>query len=284
MKTMKFSEYNKKELIDKIDKISIEKVGDFVITKYDGRVINTTKVSLRYEIFDIVKYLKDKIELIESNFNISKYSISITKGTQYLKLLSEDIDINGVRFYKSFYILNSTDKSRRLSFNMGLFSENTNLYIITGSESSLFKKHLTGVTMAADNVSLNKESFKEQIGGLESLVGHRVLFSKVKEVILGENPKDINHRKFDAFRNSTMMSKLVSNMTKEQMRVLRRPSESIDKIESGEDFYLDAFWTLLVYLRLFNREDSHTIKNESERIMKITQWAVRNSVLESLGI
>lgn len=281
---MKFSEYNKKELIDKIDKISIEKVGDFVITKYDGRVINTTKVSLRYEIFDIVKYLKDKIELIESNFNISKYSISITKGTQYLKLLSEDIDINGVRFYKSFYILNSTDKSRRLSFNMGLFSENTNLYIITGSESSLFKKHLTGVTMAADNVSLNKESFKEQIGGLESLVGHRVLFSKVKEVILGENPKDINHRKFDAFRNSTMMSKLVSNMTKEQMRVLRRPSESIDKIESGEDFYLDAFWTLLVYLRLFNREDSHTIKNESERIMKITQWAVRNSVLESLGI
>lgn len=284
MKTMKFSEYNKKELIDKIDKISIEKVGDFVITKYDGRVINTTKVSLRYEIFDIVKYLKDKIELIESNFNISKYSISITKGTQYLKLLSEDIDINGVRFYKSFYILNSTDKSRRLSFNMGLFSENTNLYIITGSESSLFKKHLTGVTMAADNVSLNKESFKEQIGGLESLVGHRVLFSKVKEVILGENPKDINHRKFDAFRNSTMMSKLVSNMTKEQMRVLRRPSESIDKIETGEDFYLDAFWTLLVYLRLFNREDSHTIKNESERIMKITQWAVRNSVLESLGI
>lgn len=281
---MKFSEYNKKELIDKIDKISIEKVGDFVITKYDGRVINTTKVSLRYEIFDIVKYLKDKIELIESNFNISKYSISITKGTQYLKLLSEDIDINGVRFYKSFYILNSTDKSRRLSFNMGLFSENTNLYIITGSESSLYKKHLTGVTMAADNVSLNKESFKEQIGGLESLVGHRVLFSKVKEVILGENPKDINHRKFDAFRNSTMMSKLVSNMTKEQMRVLRRPSESIDKIESGEDFYLDAFWTLLVYLRLFNREDSHTIKNESERIMKITQWAVRNSVLESLGI
>lgn len=281
---MKFSEYNKKELIDKIDKISIEKVGDFVITKYDGRVINTTKVSLRYEIFDIVKYLKDKIELIESNFNISKYSISITKGTQYLKLLSEDIDINGVRFYKSFYILNSTDKSRRLSFNMGLFSENTNLYIITGSESSLFKKHLTGVTMAADNVSLNKESFKEQIGGLESLVGHRVLFSKVKEVILGENPKDINHRKFDAFRNSTMMSKLVSNMTKEQMRVLRRPSESIDKIETGEDFYLDAFWTLLVYLRLFNREDSHTIKNESERIMKITQWAVRNSVLESLGI
>ena len=51
-----------------------------------------------------------------------------------------------------------------------------------------------------------------------------------------------------------------------------------------KDFYLDAFWAFQVYLRLFNKQDSHIIKNETERIMKMTQWAVRNSVLESLGI
>jgi hypothetical protein len=37
-------------------------------------------------------------------------------------------------------------------------------------------------------------------------------------------------------------------------------------------------------MRLFSKQDSHIIKNETDRIMKITQWAVRNSVLEALGI
>jgi len=37
-------------------------------------------------------------------------------------------------------------------------------------------------------------------------------------------------------------------------------------------------------MKLFNRQDSHIIKNETDRIIKITQWAVRNSVLEALGI
>ena len=59
-------------------------------------------------------------------------------------------------------------------------------------------------------------------------------------------------------------------------------SEAMKEVEN--DFYLDAFWSFQVYLRLFNKQDSHIIKNETERIMKMTQWAVRNSVLEALGI
>jgi hypothetical protein len=54
--------------------------------------------------------------------------------------------------------------------------------------------------------------------------------------------------------------------------------------EVKEDFYLDAFWVFGTYMRLFNKQDSHIIKNETDRIMKITQWSVRNSVLEALGI
>ena len=50
------------------------------------------------------------------------------------------------------------------------------------------------------------------------------------------------------------------------------------------DFYLDAFWAFQVYMRLFSKQDSHVIKNETTRIMNMTQWAVRNSALEALGI
>ena len=123
--------YNKQELVDKINSISISlnEVGQ-VITKYRDRVVSISNVSKRYEIFDIKKYLLDKLELIEKNFNIVKYDFQIKKGIQYLTLLSDTVTIEGVEYHKSFFILNSSDKSRKLSFNAGLYSAAKDLYII----------------------------------------------------------------------------------------------------------------------------------------------------------
>ena len=70
-----FRSYNKKELFNQIDQLSIERINNQIITKYGGRVIKTANVSNRYEIFDIVKYLKDKINDIENNFTITNYRL-----------------------------------------------------------------------------------------------------------------------------------------------------------------------------------------------------------------
>jgi len=284
-----FRNYNKEEIFKTIDKISIEKNDqNQIITKFGGRVINITNVSNRYEIFDIVKYLKDKIEIIEKNFTINKYQLKITNGQQYLQLISDKVEVGGVEFYKSFYILNSTDKSRRLSFNVGLYSQSSNFYMIGANNVGLTKKHLTGVTKAAEDASegLNGESFDEQIESLKSLVGHRIQLSKLRQVILGdkEDVPQINHRKFDAFKNSIRFaaSDGLIKITNDQRHQLFTESEKITTIQ--HDFYIDAFWVFQVYLRLFNKQDSHIIKNETDRIMKMTQWAVRNNVLEALGI
>jgi hypothetical protein len=41
----------------------------------------------------------------------------------------------------------------------------------------------------------------EQIESMNSIVGHRVLFSKLRGIILGDGDvPDINHRKLDAFK------------------------------------------------------------------------------------
>jgi hypothetical protein len=264
-----FKNYNKEELLNTIDKISIEKIENCVVTKFDNRVINTSNVSNRYEIFDIVKYIKDKIELIEKNFTITKYKFKLTRGQQSLTLLSDSIEIGGVDFHKSFYILNSTDKSRRLSFNAGLKSDK--FYSIGMNNAGMNKKHLTGVTKSAEQASigLDSETFDQQIQSLKSLVGHRIHFSKIQQIILGDKEEipQINHHKFDAFKNS-----YASYDNK-----IRRTNEQ-------PNLYLDAFLSFQIYLRLFNKQDAHIIKNETERIMKLTQWAVRNSILESLGI
>lgn len=283
-------QYNKQELISKIEKISIEREGNTIITKYDGSVINATPVSSRYEIFDIVKYLKSKIDMIEQNFTISKYSFKMTSGRQYLQLISDKIEVGGLEFYKSFYILNSSDKTRRLSFNVGLYCETKNFYVVGVKNVGLVKKHLTGVTQAAEVATegLNGETFNEQVEAMNSLVGHQIAFSKIREVILGDKkeiPK-INHRKFDAFKN--MIRYEVSDgklkLTKAQHDILLKESDKINTISSLEDFNLDAFKAFQIYLRIFNRQDSHVIKIETDRILKMTKWAIRNAVLESLGI
>jgi hypothetical protein len=286
-----FTDYNKKQLFDIIEKISIEKVGKQVITKYGSNIINTTNVSNRYEIFDIAKYLKEKIELIEKNFKISKYQLNLTRGRQYLKLISDKVTIGGIDFYKSFYILNSSDKSRRLSFNMGLYSDTSKFYIISSVRNiGLTKKHLKGVTQAAEEatIGINDETFNEQIESLNSIVGHRIKISKLREVILGDKPEvpKINHKKFDAFKNSIRFAASDGRIriTNNQRSMLLTKSEKLINISPENDFYIDAFLAFQLYLTLFNRQDSQIIKNETDRIMKITQWAVRNSVLEELGI
>lgn len=287
-----YTDYNKEQLFSIIDKISITKEGTQVITKYGSRIIKVANVSNRYEIFDISKYLKDKIETIEKNFKISKYRLDIIGGKQYLQLISDSIQVGGVDFHKSFYILNSSDKSRRLSFNVGLYSDINDLYVIGSSNTGLIKKHLKGVTHAAEVVSegLNGETFNEQIESMESIVGHKVAFSKLREIILGEGEiPQINHRKFDAFKNNVryVANKIELVQTKlsvEQRNMLYTESNKIKEVTIELDFYVDAFWAFQTYLKIFNRQDSHIIKIETERISKITQCSIRNSILESLGV
>jgi hypothetical protein len=281
-----FRPYNKAEIFNTLDKLSIKNENNQVITSYSGKVINITNVSDRYEIFDIVKYLKDKIEAIEKNFTINGYYLALTKGRQTLTLVSDEIEVGGVKFYKTFYILNSTDKSRRLHFSAGLHSDK--FYFIGANNVGLTKLHLKGVTQAAEDASagLNGETFDEQIESLNSLVGHRIQLSKIRQVILGDKQDvpQINHKKFDAFKNSVRYahSDGTIRLTNEQRHQLFTESEKITSIQ--HDFYMDAFWVFQTYMRLFNKQDAHIIKTETARIMNMTQWAVRNSVLESLGI
>jgi hypothetical protein len=283
-----FQNYNKQELIEKINKISIEKIEDKIVTKYGDTVTSVSEVSNRYEIFDIKSYLINKIDLIEKNFSITKYYFRITKGIQELTLLSDTIEINGINFQKSFFILNSSDKSRRLSFNAGLYCDSKNFYVVSSVRNlGLTKKHLKGVTKAAEEAStgLDGETFTQQIEDINSLVGHRISLSKLKDIIVLDNEVKADHMKFDAFKNSIIYyaSEGRLKLTQNQYTTLRTYSEKLN-IDSSNDFYIDAFWAFQVYLRLFNKQDSHVVKRETERIMSITQWSVRNQTLEALGI
>lgn len=282
-----FKVYNKEELFSLINDIDISKVGSQVVTKYFNKIINTTPVSNRYEIFDIRSFLKSKILHIEDNFHISFYKFKMKRGTQELILLSDNVDINGSTYYKSFFILNSTDKSRRLNLNLGLYRTD-NTYLVSGlNNMSLCKKHLTGVTKAAEEVSdsIDGETFDEQIESIKSLVGERVMFSKLKEIIVHKD-QITDHNKFDAFKNQlsyiwnssrTSMLKL----TKDQYSMLRIPSDKLI-ITPQNDFSIDAYLAFNCYIMIFRNQDSYVVKKETEKILKVTQCFIRNEKISQI--
>jgi len=279
--TKNFKEYDKKILIDSISGIDISRENELVVTKYFGVTKAITRVSSRYEIFDIKNFMIQKIDAIEENFKIHRYKLRINRGQQSLVLISDPIEVGGLNFYKSFYILNSSDRSRRLSLHMGLMNDNDGSYAIWGIKNmSFFKKHLTGITENADQASqsISGETFDEQIESLRSIVGQKVMLSKVRDIIVDEDSQ-INHRKFDAFKN-TLISE-ASGLTASNLNLLRTPSEKIE-INSENDFSIDAFLVFGLYMRIFRNQDSHIVRKETERIMSITQWFIRNEKLKSL--
>lgn len=285
-----FKPYNKQEVLNQIKAISIFREGETVVTKFHDRVVNVTPVSKRYEVFDIAKYLADKIELIEKNFTINGYKLRLTRGVQSLQLISDQVKIGDQVFYKSFHILNSSDKSRRLSFNLGLYCQSGDFYMVGVKNFGLNRLHLTGVTEAAEEVTgdLNHETFGEQLDSINSLIGHQISLSKIREVILGEKADipQINHRKFDALKNTIRFYRNDGKikLTDNQYKILFKESETLTSIDTSDDFLMDAFVAFKLYLRLFNRQDSHVIKKETERILNMTKWAIRNKTLEALGI
>jgi hypothetical protein len=153
-----FLNYNKQELIDKIDLISIEQVGSQVITKYRDVVKSVSDVSNRYEIFDIKSYLKDKIDTIEKNFNITKYYFRITKGVQELTLLSDTIEIEGINFaiekniVEDWIVKDIKFKHLEVEYN---FQEKVKLYSAEELQNMLVKLGLSILTIYGD-YKLNK--------------------------------------------------------------------------------------------------------------------------------
>lgn len=287
-RTPNFQPYNKQNLLDRINKIEIIREENQVITKYDGRVTAISDVSNKYEVFDIKKYIQEKLDLIEKNFEIKEFYFSVTKGIQQLKLISDTIEINGMEFHKTFFIINSSDRSRRLQFNSGLYSKGSNFYMVSTTQNlGLSKKHYRGITDAAEEATkdINVETFDEQIEAIQKLVGHKVAFSKLRKVMVGDGSVKTNHLKFDKLKEHLLWAlredKSVT-MTGENYSLLRKRSQYAGDVDPNKDFYMDAFMVFQVYMKLYSHLDSHIVKTETERILGITQWAVRNELLGDL--
>ena len=168
--------------------------------------------------------------------------------------------------------------------NMGLFRSDNKSYVVGSIKNmSLSKKHLKGVTDAAEQESqkIDVESFDDQINSIKSLIGESVMLSKVREIIVDKDLK-INHRKFDALKNMLIRSQTDRiSVSDSQIKTLSTPSETLN-FDSSNDFYVDAFKVFNCYIQVFSNQDSAVVKRETEKILKITQCFLRKEGIDKI--
>ncbi|MFM2392689.1 MAG: hypothetical protein RLZZ546_671, partial [Bacteroidota bacterium] len=191
---------------------------------------------------------------------------------------SDEIIIDDEMFLLTFFILNSTDKSRALNVSLGLKNKS---YTFITEAGTIYKKHYKGINEYVDDkLNLNTEVFKDQLDLIKSLKGEEITLKDIKKVITTSHVSD---------KYLSSQEAVYSNFLTKYYYHLEKGTELKNKLYSvlnhGEknlDFYLDSYTSFLIYLSLFSKKDSYVIKNESERILKMSKFFKRRNIMTML--
>jgi hypothetical protein len=276
------NDYNKNDIFHTLDQLKISQRGNNILTHFGGALISDSTVTEKYELFDFPTFAKDIVSEVGNYFTPEKYQMRITKGQQELRLIGEEVIINGDKYSKMFNILNSTDKSRALQLNIGLIRFIcTNGMVIavdneySGLKTKHFKSTLPGkvekfIEKLGDfNVCINKQSTT-----IESLQGRFVSFKEIsKKLALDEKQELVpgGIQKLRAFGKKLIESNTdkIVNLQSEQATLLRNPQLFLNPEFKNIDIEMSAYQALNCWTEVYRNYDSSILKRETSRILEL---------------
>ena len=256
-------------------------------TYFDSREVSRKKVSNKYEIFDFRPFVIQCINEVRKNYEILKYELTIVGGRQQITLVSTPETIKGETFQRSFYLLNSSDCSRALSFSYGLKHNNFNFI---SKKGTIYKKHYRGITeYVEDRVDLDDTIFIEQLELFKKIIGDSIYMSNVQKVITeSEYLKDSKVTLKNNFHKfcSLLKGELRDTLTEENKKSLQKSYYTMGSedfvFNTDVNFMVDSFTVFKTYLQMFNKKDAGTVRKESERISKMGVAERRINSIEEL--
>jgi hypothetical protein len=277
------SDYSKNEIFNTLDKLEIrQENGNIINTYYDNNIISASDVSEKYQVFDFSEFARNMVEQVENYFDPEKYVLRIRKGEQELRLIGEEVKINGESYYKMFNILNSTDKSKALQMNIGLLRlVCTNGLVIgkQGAHSNMRVKHFkSSLTPKVSEFEKELEKFNVSIDYqsslIESLSNKKVSYLEMCKNFLkidDEDVKDSDIMKLRALgkklRNST--TDRVEGISNEQLLLLNDPHKYIQSSNQLIDLELNGSQIFNCYTELWRNYDSSVMNRETTRIINL---------------
>lgn len=257
---------------DDLSKLSNKIEDDFLVTRYDGREICRVEVSKIYYNFDFGGFSKSLLSEILNYFQPEKYKLRIASGIQEIRLFGGELYIDNERYEKMISIVNSTDKSRALSMNIGLVKiEKNSSYaksytILTNFSNKHYKSSLPDkIKSFSDNLINFNINIDFHIKTIEDLKNKNFsIVDFAKTMIIDKNDKVIKsvELKLRAFGKKMVYD---YNFYKKYNTLTNLTADKLDKVE---DFEVNAKTVYNAYMELFKDSDTSIIARESRRVIE----------------
>lgn len=274
-------DYDFEKIHEDLKQLLIKQNDNTINTFYKDRVINTTFVSDAYQVFDFPSFCLNVLPEIDKFFKPEKGSLRINKGIQELRLVGETFFIGKDEFKKQFNIVSSTNKSKALQINVGLFRKvcSNGMFAGVHGKTNGFKvKHFkTSLPEKLDEFLAHLGDFNIIIDGqkevLHELENKNVSFVEiVNRIGLDEagNIKKTNMGKLKAFGKKLLTSESdkLEQLFNEQKYLLNKPQLALTD-NNVLDVVMPKMTAFNCWTEVYKNYDSPTIKKESTRILEV---------------
>lgn len=263
-------DFNFEIVNDSLNKFKSKIENGCLITTYDDREICKTDVSDIYYNFDFSNFSKSIVHEIVKYFSPEKYYLKAASGVQEIRLVGDEIFIDNEAYKKMVTIVNSTDKSRALSMNVGLAKINKNgvvvsCLILTSFTNKHYKSSLPDkIKSFSDNLINFNMDIDFHIKTIEDLKNKEIsIVEFAKKMLFNKDGKVI---KSVELKLNAMGKKLVYtyNMRDKYSTLVNLTANNVDKVK---DFNINAKTLYNAYIELFTSYDTSIIARESRRII-----------------
>ena len=259
------------KLNDDLDKFDNQIEDGFLVTRYDGREICRVEVSKIYYNFDFTNFSKSILSEIQKYFTPEVYRLKIASGEQEINLVGDELYIDNERYEKTINIVNSTDKSKALSMNVGLVKiekgkRATSTTILTSFSNKHYKASLPDkIKSFSDNLINFNMNIDFHIKTIEDLKNKEVTIVEfAKSVLFDKNGKVV---KSVEFKLAALGKRLMYEygFRKNYSTLSNLTAADINKVE---DITLNAKVLYSAYIELFKDSSTSVIARESRRVIE----------------
>jgi len=266
----KIEKFNKLNLIKQLNRIECRWEGRDVVTLIGGKESQRWSPKNKdYTILNFADISKQFLNNISKHLDIQEMHFKAYGGIQELKLFGESFDFMGEKYKKMACLLSSTDGTRNLKANFGLFREISETGLMAreaGDEYNI--RHLS--SKQKDFIFDNdiESIFKEALDLIGSMKGKKTSLQIIKKGLIGD--KGQNSSRFIKFARKLSNSKTdkIKGLTKDQILILKSEKNILTK-HKDFDLPIDGYIAIQCYSELFKKHDSGVIAKESTRILKL---------------
>lgn len=274
--------FNPTEIKESLSKVGTFKSGGKLVTTYDGKIICQTDISKKYFDFDFQKFSVEVLNEIDNYFTPEYYTLKISSGFQELRLVGEEITINGEQYKKMFNLLNSTNREYALQMNIGLIRVSNGTGIVlntTDIGAGMLSRHFyialpERVKSFVEKLKMFNIVINKQAVLMEDLSKEIVSFSRVVEHFIGETDKKTGKVSNSAKLRASALGKQlmkpangkVPTLNASQVKLLNNPTEALKG--NQEDVEVSASQMLNAYSEVYKNYNSCVQRVETERILR----------------